>query len=507
MVSTPVNDAVDAMGEGASSATPLRARKLRKTGVGTARQAVILVHGMGEQIPMDTVKSFVSTLLQNASTGQQSVNDIWSKPDTRTGSLELRRITTRKSKPSSHFRQGVRSDFFELYWADLTAGSTWDQFVGWVRYLLIRPLDTVPKALKAAWYALWVATLFVVALGLIGLVPEHIWSSYTPWWLPRAFFLAVVAGLMALLHKLVAQTFGRVVRYTRANPDNIAARAAVRARGLNLLRAVHKGDEYDRVILVAHSLGSILAYDLLTYFWAEKTDSTSVRQGTPAFKALRDLEQAALVLDATAKLPAGTALDNARLNYRAAQAQLWGCLATLDSQEGRSSPDDRWLISDFVTFGSPLAHAELLLATGKVDLKSRIEAREMPISPPIREPVEARTKNIAASSGMTDDKGVVFPMLMSYPSKDDPGRWIINHGAPFSVVRWTNVYDPSKWVYQGDLIGGPHAPVFGPGVKDIDLSLVDAPSKRFTHTLYWSTKSSPERTDVFRETVNLPNTP
>jgi hypothetical protein len=499
------------VGKEAVSAASVFAKKKRKAGVGTARQAVILVHGMGEQIPMDTIKGFVSTLWQNAPASQPSANDIWSKPDTRTGSLELRRITTRKSKTSSQFTQGVRSDFFELYWADLTAGSTWDQFVGWIRYLLIRPLDKVPQALRAAWFVLWAAALFVVALGFIGLMPEQIWTNYAPWW-SRAIFLVAAAILTGLLHKLVAQTFGRVVRYTRAKPDNIAARAAVRARGLNLLRAVHEGDEYDRVILVAHSLGSILAYDLLTYFWAEKTDSTSVLQGTPAFKALRDLEQAALELDAAVKLPtdlvqAHEQLDDARLKYRAAQAQLWGCLATLDPQEGRSSPDDRWLISDFVTFGSPLTHAEVLLAAGKVDLKARIEAREMPISPPVREPLDERTENIANANGMTDDAGVVFSKLLSYPSKDYPGRWIINHGAPFSVVRWTNVYDPSRWVYQGDLIGGPHAPVFGPGVKDIDLSLVDGRSKRFTHTLYWNARYSPKRTEVFREAVNLRNDP
>ncbi|WP_433765305.1 hypothetical protein [Pseudomonas putida] len=504
MASTRVSDSVNPQGEGAVSDTPGSAKKKRKTSTGTARQAVILVHGMGEQIPMDTVKGFVSTLWQNT---PGSVNEIWSKPDTRTCSLELRRITTRKSEPSSHFQQGVRSDFFELYWADLTAGSTWDQFVGWVRYLLIRPLDKVPPALRQAWYALWVATLFVISMGILGLVPDNIWSSHAPEWLPRALFLAIVAALTALLHKLVAQTFGRVVRYTRADPDNIAARAAVRTRGLNLLRALHEGDEYDRVILVAHSLGSILAYDLLTYFWAEKTNSISILQGTTAFKALREVELAALDLDAFAAR--GTAnvseLNRAQLKYREAQAQLWNCLATLDPQSGRSPAEDRWLISDFVTFGSPLAHAEVLLASGKADLKARFDAREMPISPPVREPLEARTKNIAASSGMTDDNGVVLPKLMSYPSKDDPERWIINHGAPFSVVRWTNVYDPSSRVYQGDLIGGQHAPVFGLGVKDIDLSSFDGRSTRFTHTLYWNAGCSPKRIQAFREAVNLPN--
>ncbi len=56
----------------------------------------------------------------------------------------------------------------------------------------------------------------------------------------------------------------------------------------------------------------------------------------------------------------------------------------------------------------------------------------------------------------------------------------------FSVVRWTNVFDPSRYIYKGDLIGGPLSTVFGPAIEDIDLSTVDRLSKGFTHTSYWS---------------------
>jgi hypothetical protein len=48
---------------------------------------------------------------------------------------------------------------------------------------------------------------------------------------------------------------------TRAKPDNIAARKQIRERGLALLSELHK-KEYERIIVVGHSLGSIPAYDL-----------------------------------------------------------------------------------------------------------------------------------------------------------------------------------------------------------------------------------------------------
>ena len=98
-------------------------------------QAVIVIHGMGEQAPTDTIKGFVNAVWQKddvvTATGLPNSTEVWSKPDARTGSLELRRITTRESIASPPtFPQGVRTDFYELYWADLTAGATWELVKG-----------------------------------------------------------------------------------------------------------------------------------------------------------------------------------------------------------------------------------------------------------------------------------------------------------------------------------------------------------------------------------------
>jgi hypothetical protein len=72
--------------------------------------------------------------------------------------------------------------------------------------------------------------------------------------------LAVVAAALATwLHKTATATFGRVVRYTKADPGNIAARQAVRERGLKLMNSLHEGDYYKRIVIVSHSLGTMLA--------------------------------------------------------------------------------------------------------------------------------------------------------------------------------------------------------------------------------------------------------
>jgi hypothetical protein len=83
------------------------------------KQAVVVIHGMGEQRPMETLRSFVDTVwtkdlsLTGDIENKMRVNDqtdlkenkIWIVPDARARSHELRRITTAGDKI------GRRTDF------------------------------------------------------------------------------------------------------------------------------------------------------------------------------------------------------------------------------------------------------------------------------------------------------------------------------------------------------------------------------------------------------------
>jgi hypothetical protein len=453
------------------------------------KQAIVVVHGIGEQMPMDTIKGFVravwETVTDLTKNGLPDPAEVWSKPDVRTGSLELRRITTRQSIPTDSFATGVRSDFYELYWADLSAGSTLSQVEDWVAGLLLRnPFTRVPRDVFLAWIVLWLLTLMVILLAIATALPDkasvgsiNLWDCPLLNWLHglEKWKLGIAtAALGVLTHKLVVPYAGRVVRYTSAKPDNIAARKNIRERGLELLSNLHQA-EYDRIIIVGHSLGSILAYDLISYFWARCPASYTLVEGTAEFDALRNLEQAIAELAAS---PSSATIAA----YHVAQAKFAHLLRTRPKPIS-DAVDTRWLITDFVTLGSPLSHAEFLMANSKQDLLKRQQDREYPMSPPLREELDPKTLERAKQAGfpLGNDK----PQLLGFPFGSHQ-QWQLDHATPFAAVRWTNIYDPSRLVFFGDLISGPVAPVFGPAVIDVNLKALRGQSWRFTHTRYWT---------------------
>jgi hypothetical protein len=94
-----------------------------------------------------------------------------------------------------------------------------------------------------AWIALWIVAILVIILAIATALPagasiggfrpwEHIplrWLSTMPGW--ALVMLMLLLG--AVVHRFVVPYFGRVVRYTQATPDNIAARKNVRERDSN----------------------------------------------------------------------------------------------------------------------------------------------------------------------------------------------------------------------------------------------------------------------------------
>jgi len=447
--------------------------------------AVLITHGMGEQIPMETLSGFVDAawVVNDGAhwppPRDENAGDIWFEPDPVTGSHELRRITTRWTKSKANpAAKGPRIDFFEFYWADLAEGTTVQEVWDWLRTLLVRWPSQVPRGLMGAWLLLWFAAVCVAILSFLAISP---WPGR--WW---HLVLALAAAAVGyLMQYLVSPYIGDVARYVRADPRNIAIRAAIRDRGLKLLKDIHDCGSYERIIVVAHSLGSVIAYDLISLLWADRPQALIVHENEPTFRRLRAVELAAHSLaGATA-----SDVDEKRRIYREAQRELRLSMRN-GGESGTESPrtaEKEWLISDFVTLGSPLTHALFLLVIDRADFDTKINHWLFPTNQPQFELVQSEQRDKIYNRSALPSAEVIGPDggLFSYFLKD-PETWSMHHAAPFAAVRWTNIHDSPRHIFRGDIISGPLAPLFGNGIRDIDLKNLRGQSPRFSHTRYWS---------------------
>jgi hypothetical protein len=499
--------------------------------------AIVVIHGMGEQRPMETLRGFAETLWERdpslftglSKPADHANSETWSKPDHVSGSAELRRITTARARDpnAAAGKRGIRADFFELHWADLTADSTWGDFLLWFWRLLLRnPFACeVPARVLFVWCLLWLIT---VAIALSGLATAIM--AFTPLkgtsianvmgWAGWAWVTAILGAVGAGFKGLLTSYFGDVARYVSASPRNIKVRQAARDRGLKLIRELHATEEYRRIVIVGHSLGSILAHDLVALAWAEQSTQIQVGPTDAMCQAITDCEAAGIALLATrdgAPIPAPTVgrhdtgckcnvsgheatpeYVKALAAYRLAQRSLFELLSKVKvGKTGEEKP--AWLISDLVTLGSPLTHSNFLVASNGCELQSMTRSREILRSPPVYE----------TKAGSTTP-------VFTFPVKGSD-KLRMHHATALAPVRWTNLHDVTDPVLflQGDMISGPLSTDYGPGVADINVRPKresETLPRFFTHTLYWKYALDhvgpvPDHVAVLRDAVNVLDDP
>ncbi|WP_353339733.1 hypothetical protein [Pelagimonas sp. KU-00592-HH] len=509
------------------------------------RQAVIVIHGMGEQVPMETVRGFVETVWnydlrvidnrrpvrgeEDLGTSKRDRNPTWSKPDPRTGLYETGRITTEKGDNSYY------TDFFEYYWAHLVYGTTWEQVRAWIAGLLWRnPFKRVPRGVLFAWIALWVATLTIAGGALWSAWPKSDIAETT---LPSVSFLTGGVSLVAawFVSNILVKRIGDVVRYTQAEPPNIARREEIRRKGVKFLQSLidqrdsAKPDQpyYDRIVVVAHSLGSIVAYDILSECFAANArslDTTlpdSARQ--PERDKLEEFIRHKLGLDTKDDKPPA-------LDVEAYQKQQDAARCEMNKMGGT------WPVSDFVTLGSPLSHAEFLMAESHEDLRALQKERILATCPPTLEYdgttrlrhfsyrrgrasfIGALTKDEEKLNIPQDPKGADAAIMQANENKRKEyckaqaqiPRWP-HHAAVFGYTRWTNIYSQHRGIITGDIVSGPLEQQFGIegqasyfcGIKDVAVmpklkpgnEVPDSSHRRrfVSHNSYWSMEGGTER--------------
>lgn len=414
------------------------------------RQAIVVIHGIGEQRPMATLRGFVDAVLA----GSERKNPLYrSKPDAMSDLLETRCLQAPRT------RERPLTDFYEFYWAHHMRDAKYSQVVSWLLKLVRRPPAAIPPGLLAVYWLSRSLLLGGIGCLLWALVIE-IHGVGQPADVSLADRWPLVVGLAAIALQWLGSTFilgyvADAARYLHPEPGNIEARNKIRSEGVKLLKTLHASGKYRRIVIVGHSLGSVIGYDLIRTLW------TNLRKPLVPYRCKQRLLKE--FLESAQQLRSG-ANENLE-DFQQSQHRLW--------QEFRAVGIP-WLITDFITLGSPLAHAQLLMADDTADFARKKLEYEFPTCPPNDSEALSYRQNYRLSNA-----GGKQLCSVSIP----------HHGAPFSCVRWSNLYFPYARLIFGDLVGGPLATAFGKGVRDIPVrpctdSWLD--TTLVSHTRYWS---------------------
>jgi hypothetical protein len=478
---------------------------------GYVRQAVVIVHGMGEQRPLDTLNGFISAALAPDGTGRRA---FYSRPESVTGSYESRRFLAAPAVDEDGRESRAHTEFFEYHWAHLMQGNRIDDLWPTFRRMLLQPWRRVPAGLRLLWLVSWVLVgVGVWAFGwgplsdltLTGNAVETVVRTLLGAGLTAAL---VVYLLSRVLPRWLTTSFVDVVRYLDTSPRSYEARREIRKGFVDLLRALHDSKlgnrpRYQRIVVVAHSLGAYIAYDGISYLWGQ-LNHLHDGGGPEVADGLRELELAASALPD----PPETATDQQVSDFQAAQRRLW---------LGLRAQGNPWRVTDLVTLGTPMYFADRLYTKNEKQFRQRVDRRELPTCPPHNE--EQDRNNLNRTRRFYSWPRDIW--TTGQGGRTRVTRRVIYEGAPFAVVRWTNMWFPAAAGIFGDWFGGGLAPLFGNGIRDIPISGNRRPGRRphewfrsrltpaYAHALYFhfpDDRTSESVTKALRDAMALDST-
>jgi hypothetical protein len=436
------------------------------------RQAVIVVHGIGEQRPGQMLRDFVSNVFDQGAGEIQFV-----KPDYISPLYELRTISVPRDNASRHARP--TTDIYELYWADLILDTTFTQAYSWILKLAFSKDRRISKSILPLVWAIR-SLLILVFLAFAWLMSMDISGLLKT--LGGGFLLSIPAivsfGFKYLRSKFIVGYLGDAARYLEPNPENIAIRQKVRQTGTQLLDDIHKKGRYSRIIVYGHSLGSVIAYDILSLLWARHSRDRDPDANTSS--------RALIALEDQLNPRAGQVTTSSIRNIQEMQNEAW--------HEYRRN-GFTWLVSDFVTSGSPLAHAHWLLnLDAKTDFEDLVRERSFPTCPPQTELQKTPVPYL---------KRQAFTFTHAYQDQTDSRKkrsvQVPNHGGLFALTRWTNLYFPHKGFINGDPVAGQLGGLFGHWIRDVRLRQTN----RFSHCNYTDRTLEADAVAEVRAALNL----
>ncbi|WP_084102630.1 hypothetical protein [Demequina sp. NBRC 110051] len=325
----------------------------------------------------------------------------------------------------------------------------------------------------------------------------------------QSFLGAAIPVVTMLVGGFALTGLGDAARYLSSKPDNISERENIRGGLVDLLTAIADDrDEvsqrftYDRIVLVGHSLGTVIAADALHAYWntvapnleiplsrVELDEGDDDPAVTPLERAVRRVERHAVaggVADGGGESDdkSGEAQRAAVRGDRAALGEaLRAPLRVAPTAQGEGVGEAttasaiatnaaRWIVTDLVTLACPLTHAEILVTAGKDALAEATKDRFLATSPPqVQQTPAARASHPLRYRVWTGVSG------------EDTSR--LHQSAQFAATTWTNMF------FTHDLVGGELGSRLGSGIDDHPVGERPATLGQFIraypHSSYWGT--------------------
>ncbi len=237
------------------------------------KRAVVVIHGIGEQRPFESLDIFVRSFVRayEAGIGTKAPVYIRKKHSLVAFPGWVESCVSLDAGP-----EGIeRVDIYEYYWSYMTQRQvTFSEIAGWLfdvakgsaRGVSGNGLETKFKKLKYLCGML-------CAIGFLRLfisVPVSIFIFVPPLW----------RRVTAFLKKPIVDFFGDVVLYTSSDQKSkfFPVRQRILDEGVKKVWHILEKLDYDEVILAGHSLGSVIAYDILDRLNKEMNVNALLRQ-------------------------------------------------------------------------------------------------------------------------------------------------------------------------------------------------------------------------------------
>lgn len=222
--------------------------------------AVVVVHGIGNQQPMGTVRALVDNLYGDESDLGDPGN-IEVRLDRDADFLDLRRLVLIKSG------ERPRTDFFELYWQPIFgSGKPGTVLARMLRMLRSNPNGAQMRQVVTTLRA-FIALLLLAAAATTAAVIIFV-DSDNPWLKAAVVALPVLGAIAGVAKALVANLLATVIadasRYFAPSVFDIEQRDRVREAAIDLLTKLHQRDpdgnqRYARIVVVGQHEASPFA--------------------------------------------------------------------------------------------------------------------------------------------------------------------------------------------------------------------------------------------------------